>query len=77
MAYEGTGDPKLGARIARLRVRRGWSRRELAELAGVSGRFIQFVEDGERGIAVARFAAIASALGVSLDALYWGSVSGD
>jgi XRE family aerobic/anaerobic benzoate catabolism transcriptional regulator len=48
------------------RERLGWSQRELAERAHLSVRFLAQLEHGQGNISLARFAAVADALGVEL-----------
>ncbi len=60
---------RIGSRIRLRRQELGLSVRALAELSGLSARFLSDVETGKANIAVSRLAAIASALGLSLSAL--------
>lgn len=57
--------PRVGARIRVRRQARGWSRRALAEQAGLSERFLAQLETGTGNISLARFAAVAAALEIA------------
>ena len=59
----------LGTRIRGLRVRREWSRRELASAAGLSERFLAQVESGRGNPSVLSLERIAAALDTSPAAL--------
>lgn len=59
----------LGARVRSLREGRGLPRRALADLSGVSPRFLAQLESGEGNISVARLADVALALGATPAAL--------
>jgi XRE family aerobic/anaerobic benzoate catabolism transcriptional regulator len=59
----------LGARVRSLREGRGMPRRALADLSGVSPRFLAQLESGEGNISVARLADVALALGATPAAL--------
>ena len=59
----------FGKRIARERKALGWSCAALARKAGVSGKNLSGYERGVNEPGVFRAAALAAALGVSLDAL--------
>ncbi len=61
---------KLGARIRRLRVARGWTQEQLAERAGVHYKYLGDVERGMRNPALFNIARIARALGVPVAALF-------
>ena len=55
-----------GARLREARKRKGWSQRDLANAAGISGGEVSHIETGKRsGSAPKRLAA--TALGVSID----------
>ena len=60
----------LGRRVRELRVARGWSQERLADEAGLDRSYMSGVERGVRNISVLRLAEIASALRVSLSALF-------
>jgi len=55
----------VGMRVRATRERLGWSRRELSQRCGVSERFLAQLESGEGNISLARFAAVAAALGAT------------
>jgi XRE family aerobic/anaerobic benzoate catabolism transcriptional regulator len=59
----------VGAAVRNHREHRGWSRRELAEVSGVSERFLAQLEAGEGNISLKRFAEVARALGTTPSAL--------
>ena len=59
----------VGRRVRERRERLGWSQRELADRAHLSVRFLAQLEHGEGNISLARFAAVADALGVEMSAL--------
>lgn len=60
---------RLGASVRSLRAAKGWSRRDLAERAGISERFLADVEAGAANPSLLRLASLAAALGVGLAAL--------
>lgn len=55
----------IGAELARLREKRGWSQRELADFAGVPQPTISALERGVRMPGLDTFLAIVEALGTS------------
>ncbi len=55
---------EVGRRVRGRREQLGWSQRKLAERAGLSVRFLAQLEHGDGNISLARFAAVAGALGV-------------
>lgn len=57
----------LGARIADLRDRRGWTQRQLAEAADLSATFLSEIENDRRNVGAAILLRIADALDASLD----------
>lgn len=59
----------LGRRARAARVERGWTIREVAELSGVSQRFLVQLESGKGNISVRRLADVAGALGTTPAAL--------
>lgn len=59
----------LGARLKRLRARRGMSRRILAQSSGVSERYLAELEGGKGNISILRLRAIARAMGVPVEDL--------
>lgn len=60
---------QLGATVRSLRGAREWSRRDLAERAGISERFLADVEAGQANPSLLRLIGLAEALGVDLAAL--------
>jgi XRE family aerobic/anaerobic benzoate catabolism transcriptional regulator len=60
---------RVATRVRRLRKERGLTARALAELAGVSLRFVAQLEAGQANIAVLRLEGVAHALGVTVAAL--------
>jgi len=63
---------RLGAALAQVRVQRGLSQSQISRLAGVSPSAISQAERGQRGLSVSTLMRLATALGVSLDALVVG-----
>ena len=69
---------RFGDRLRQFRENRGWSRRELAQRAGIPQPTIGYLESGQRsGITVETARRIADAFGISLDRLVGDSVFGD
>lgn len=66
-------DEPLGCRIRRLRLERGWSIRELSRRSGHSLGPLSKAENDEVRPSLDAFAAIAAALGVTMDELYRGT----
>jgi|SRR5579859_3906138 len=52
----------VGLRIAELRLRRGWSRENFAEVLGVSARYVGRLEAGKQNLTVHRLAWLAQSL---------------
>lgn len=50
--------------VRRLRVAKGWSQEELAEVCGYHRTYVGGIERGERNITIATLDALAGALGV-------------
>lgn len=63
---------RLGAALAQVRIQRGLSQSQISRLAGVSPSAISQAERGQRGLSVSTLMRLATALGVSLDALVVG-----
>ncbi|MCR9248171.1 MAG: helix-turn-helix domain-containing protein [bacterium] len=61
---------RIGAAVRALRAARKWSRRELADRAALSERFLADVESGAANPSVLRLEGLANALGVELTALF-------
>jgi XRE family aerobic/anaerobic benzoate catabolism transcriptional regulator len=55
---------RVGKRVRELRDARGWTQKELALRSSLSVRFLAQLEHGEGNISLARFAEVASALGI-------------
>ena len=60
----------VGARVRRLRKRKGWSQEELAERCGHHWTYIGGLERGERNATLQVVADIAQALGVPVRELF-------
>ncbi|HKY34288.1 MAG TPA: shikimate kinase [Candidatus Polarisedimenticolia bacterium] len=63
----------LGSRLRRVREEKRWSRRETAERAGLSERFLAQVESGEGNLSILSLARLAGALGTAPAALLEGA----
>lgn len=59
----------FGQRAKALRLEKGWTRRELALLVGVSGNYVWRLENGTREPAASVVVGMAKALGVPTDYL--------
>lgn len=59
----------VGSAVRAQRERKGWSRRRLAEHAGISERFLAQLELGDGNISLRRFAEVAHSLGTTPSAL--------
>ena len=68
---------RTGARVRALRESQGMPRRTLADLAGLSARFLAALEAGAGNISVARLADVAHALGTTPSALLATHVDAD
>ena len=64
----------LARRVRSLRAATGLTRRELAERAGLSERFLARIESGDGNVSLTRFVALAGALGVPAQELLEGAV---
>ena len=60
---------RLGARIGKLRRKRGWTQAEMAERVGIDRSFLADVERGKRNISILNLEIIADGLKVSLSQL--------
>jgi len=60
---------QLGARVRRMRARRGMSRRILADASGVSERYLAQLETGKGNASILVLKAVATAMHVALDDL--------
>ncbi len=63
---------RLGSRIRKLRLRRGWTQIVMAEHVGIDRSFLADVERGKRNISIVNLDLIAKGLGVSLSRLLSG-----
>lgn len=73
MSALGQATTPLGARMRALRRARALSQEELGRRIGTTATSIARWEQGHVMPQVALFAPLARALGVSMDALYWGA----
>lgn len=62
---------ETGRNIKFYREKAGYSREKLAELAGVSPRFIADVESGVVGVSLTTLKNVCQALGISADRILW------
>src|SRR5215831_9378607 len=60
----------LGSRLKNVRVKAGWTLRELARQAGVSPSFVSQIENGKSQPSVATLYEFAQLLNVSIDELF-------
>lgn len=68
----------IGKRIMRLRKTLGYSRRQVAKLAGISEKFLFEIEVQNKGFSIDTLIGIGRALGVSCDYILFGkSIVGD
>ncbi len=65
----------LGNRVADMRISRGLTQFQLAELTGLSRVYIGYIEQGKRCATLLKYLDIVSALGYSLNDLVCGSLS--
>lgn len=65
-------DKSVGERIMILRNERGYTRKALAEFAGISSKFLYEIETNKKGFSANTLQGIASALEVSLDYIMTG-----
>ena len=64
----------FGENVRRLRLAKGLSQEDLAELADCHRNYIGYVERGERNISLTKIVNIASALGCSCQELFQGLI---
>ena len=60
---------KFGERVRELRIKKGISQEELAELSGLHRTYISSVELGKRNVSIINIYALAKALGTTPDKL--------
>lgn len=63
---------EIGLRIMNLRMDRGYSREKLAELAGISSKFLFEIERNEKGFSANTLVCLSEALDVSADFIMTG-----
>ena len=61
---------KLGKRIRKLRLKRGWTQVIMAEQIGIDRSFLADVERGKRNTSILNLDLIAKGLGISLSKLF-------
>ncbi len=61
---------RLGARIRKLRKKRGWTQVEMAEKVGIDRSFLADVERGKRNVSILNVELMAKGLKVSLSQLF-------
>jgi transcriptional regulator with XRE-family HTH domain len=61
---------RLGRKVRKLRLQRGWTQVELAEKLGLDRSYLADVERGKRNISVLNLELIAEGLGLSLSQLF-------
>jgi transcriptional regulator with XRE-family HTH domain len=70
MAEEISVTEKFGQRVRKLRVERGLSQEELADLCSLDRTYISGIERGIRNVALRNIEALAKGLGVPLSDLF-------
>ena len=63
---------RLGRKVRKLRLQRGWTQVEMAEKLGLDRSYLADVERGKRNISVLNLELIAEGLGLSLSQLFSG-----
>jgi transcriptional regulator with XRE-family HTH domain len=61
---------RLGRKVRKLRLQRGWTQVEMAEKLGLDRSYLADVERGKRNISVLNLELIAEGLGLSLSQLF-------
>ena len=61
---------RLGRKVRKLRMQRGWTQVEMAEKLGLDRSYLADVERGKRNISVLNLELIAQGLGLSLSQLF-------
>ena len=64
----------VGRRIRKLRLEQNMTQETLGEYAGISPAALSYIENGRKHVSLDSLSAIAYALGVTVDALLYGSV---
>ena len=67
-----TLDKRIGIRITNLRVKRGYTRDELAEKVGISCKFLYEIEGNKKGFSALTLYRLSNALGISMDYIITG-----
>lgn len=67
-----TGTKEIGIRIMKMRKAKGYSREQLAELAGISPSFLYEIETAKKGFSASTLISLIHALEVSPDYLLYG-----
>lgn len=67
-----TGNKEIGIRIIKMRKAKGYSREQLAELAGISTSFLYEIETAKKGFSANTLISLTNALEVSPDYLLYG-----
>lgn len=70
-------DTSVNDRILELRLGRGYSREELAEMAGISSKFLYEIETGRKGFSARTLYGLARALEVSMEYIMTGKEYAD
>lgn len=68
-----TKETNINIRIMNLRLERGCTREQLAELAGISPKFLYEIETNKKGFSARTLKGLADALGVSTDYILTGN----
>ena len=63
---------RLGIRIRKLRVKRGWSQEEFAAVSGLHRTYIGAVERGEKNLTISTVHTLAKTLDTSIAKLFRG-----
>ena len=61
---------RLGRKVRKLRLQRGWTQVEMAEKLGLDRSYLADVERGKRNISVLNLELIAEGLGLSVSQLF-------
>ena len=67
---------RIGQRIRDLRIQRGWSQEDLADVSGLHRTYVGSAERGERNLTVDSLQALAGAFGLTLSQLVEGLEKG-